>query len=483
MAHPTFMITPDPFLTAASTRASYIPSIKSRLEHPGLYDGAPEQRAGISRHVTDTTRVSRPYVGHSTKPDSFAFAQVVRSDGTPVELYSNLSDIDVSADNVRLRVNSAGLPAQPDVDQARNKARLDKPNSYAWTDWSLTGIQEQRVEKTQLLETFSGNFLYAYGQKPVVLNLTGQLFNTVEFNWRAVFWKNYDNFFRASRLLAMDARMYLVFDDVLIEGYPLNASASQNAQTDTLLPFSMSFLVTRYVDLSSTKGFLSGKGNYYNQVEATAQIRPGRYMNSTRKSIIDWLPVLGDKWITATAAAAAESDVPGASPDAFTQKFVGESLAAVRRGAFAALSGPANFANYLQATAVQSLRSVLHAGATAAVLEVETALGVSKTGDFESNMGVQRGEVNAWFGYLGTITSSLAAGVGWGSSAIAARGVPAPYFTEGSVEQIVDKMAYAIVPAVATTLRGTVTGKSPDVIATWKPPAYDNRGAQGMQFL
>lgn len=503
------VIEPDPFLGTSRRYSDFVPSTKTIEKDPNVaYVASANAKDYSAAEFADITTAGRPLTGKSIKPDRFAYAQVVRADGTPIKIFSGVNGLasndyqlaSTSARNALARAPGYNTTAEKRRSAAEDAAAIDKdapkaiakdaskskrdltePNSYAWNDWILTGVQEQRAEKTQLLETFGANYLYAYGAKPQVLAFTGQLINTSDFNWRGIFWENWDRFFKASSLLRLNARMYIAFDDVLVEGYPLAAGVSQGAMQQNLLPFSLNFLVTRYVDLSTRNGIGQiGKASLRADSAGWGFTARGGEFTNTKKSVIDWLPVLGNQWIAEQARSAADPEGQFLTDtERFIQTSVSNSLAAVRRGAFAAIAGPANLANYLQATLTQALRSTLQFAADQA------------TGALEDAFNFPPGEVSSWFGYMGSLMTRLLASPGLASSAniVGARGLIAQVLGQGSVNQIVDAMSYATVSGISSAFRNSAADNLldsvynyPDGIATYSPPPYDNRGALGFRF-
>jgi hypothetical protein len=77
--------------------------------------------------------------------------------------------------------------------------------------------------------------------------------------WRSTFWQNWDKFFRATKLVEQNARLYLHYDEILLEGYPLDAQASQTAGDPHAVTFSFNFLVTAYVDLAFKQGYTTAR--------------------------------------------------------------------------------------------------------------------------------------------------------------------------------------------------------------------------------
>jgi len=123
--------------------------------------------------------------------------------------------------------------------------------STAYSNFILTQVQEARTEKQQIVETFGEDFIFFFGERPRTLNIQGVLINTNDFNWKSEFWENWEKHMRGTRLLENNARMYLYFDDVVVEGYPLNAQTVHTADLPYQLPLQMQFFVTNYAILSS----------------------------------------------------------------------------------------------------------------------------------------------------------------------------------------------------------------------------------------
>lgn len=231
------MVQPDPFVRefakqTADASAFYLDAATATKYPPReLYPAAK-----MGRDVSVPT-VARP-AGIAIKPNTYATARIIDGGGTVINV---LNDVGSPRQSSPVSGTAPGLAG----------AQLDK----AWTDWILVSVHEERTEKTQIVETFGDTYVYAFGERPRVMSFSGALFNSVDFPWRAVFWENWDNYFRATKLIERNARMYITFDDVMVEGYPLNATADQFAQEPHMLNFRFNFLVTNYVNLSANDGF------------------------------------------------------------------------------------------------------------------------------------------------------------------------------------------------------------------------------------
>lgn len=197
-----------------------------------------------------TVTAARPLNGIMVKPNTHAVVHIRTAGGEVVKVFNRLG---------RETEDGVSFSKPPDG---------TTPNDDVWTDWLLQSVHEERTEKTQIVETFGETYLYAFGQHPRVLAFTGILLNTLDYNWRSIFWKNWDEFFRATQLIRANARMYITFDDVIVEGYPMNAAADQTSADPHVMSFSFSFFVTNYVNLTAQNGFKAIRDNINEVVRA-----------------------------------------------------------------------------------------------------------------------------------------------------------------------------------------------------------------------
>jgi hypothetical protein len=174
--------------------------------------------------------VRRPYRGIQIKDDIYAVLSVRKPDGSAIPLTSSSAPYTWSGDK-----NEGNW-----IGQVRD-----------YSDFILQRVEDQRMEKQQIIETFGDTFVYFFGERPRMITFSGVLMNTDDFNWRAQFWQNYDLFLRGTKLVQMNARCYLSYDTIVIEGYPLSASAADDADNPYTVQFQMQMLVTNYYEYSS----------------------------------------------------------------------------------------------------------------------------------------------------------------------------------------------------------------------------------------
>lgn len=164
--------------------------------------------------------VRRPFRGIELKKDTYATLKVFDSLNRPIPF-----------------VDSSAPPAEDGGTIGQ---------SLEYSNFILQSIQEQRVEKQQIVETFGEDYIFFFGERPRIYNVSALLLNTRNFNWKSEWWTNYENTLRGTRLLEQNARMYLYFDDVVIEGYILQAQAVQTVEDPYKLPLSFQIFCTNY---------------------------------------------------------------------------------------------------------------------------------------------------------------------------------------------------------------------------------------------
>lgn len=167
--------------------------------------------------------IRRPLRGIEVKQDTYAVLRAKKATGEDIPLFDSSS---------------------PDVEG-------DIGRSHIYSNFLLQSVQEQRAEKQQIVETFGEDYIFFFGEKPRFLNVTGILLNTADFNWKSEFWANYENTLRGTRMVEQNARLYLYYDDVVVEGYIISASASSTTDKPNHLPFSFQMFITNYAILST----------------------------------------------------------------------------------------------------------------------------------------------------------------------------------------------------------------------------------------
>jgi len=119
-----------------------------------------------------------------------------------------------------------------------------------YSNFLLQQVVESRMERHQIIETFGASYVFFFGESPRFLDCASIILNTHDFNWRAEWWTNYNTYLRGTRLVEMGARCYLFYDDNIIEGYIVQASATEQAGMPYHINLNFRFFVTNCSNLS-----------------------------------------------------------------------------------------------------------------------------------------------------------------------------------------------------------------------------------------
>lgn len=171
------------------------------------------------------TDVRRPTRGIVIKEDTYATLRVLLSDGTSLLLVNAGSRDGMMCDDNKMR-------------------------SVSYSNFLIQQVQEERVEKQQIVETFGEAFIFFFGERPRILNFQGVLINTFDFNWEAEWWYNYDNYLRGTKCVENDSRVYITFDETMVSGYIMATNSTKSSQEKNYVPFSFQLFVTDYTDIS-----------------------------------------------------------------------------------------------------------------------------------------------------------------------------------------------------------------------------------------
>ena len=190
---------------------------------------------GIGYQSSDRSAIRRPYRGIQIKDDTYSILTIRKADGSTIPLVSE---------------SAYGV-----------EGGQGKVAEYA--DYILQHVNDQRMEKQQIIETFGESYVFFFGERPRVVTFSGVLINTDDFTWRTQFWYNYDKYLRGTKLVQSNARAYLAYDTMIIEGFPISAQANDDSSNPYMVQFQMSMLVTNssdYTNIGST--MFPGHGSF-----------------------------------------------------------------------------------------------------------------------------------------------------------------------------------------------------------------------------
>lgn len=184
--------------------------------------------------------VRRPFRGIEIKEDTYAVMKVIRADGTEIPLTDAGGELKAqSGSNTQ-----AGSKIQGKTGSPRKAA------TYNYSNFIIQSVQENREEKAQIMETFGEAYVFFFGERPRSIQVQGLLMNTLDFNWRTEFWYNYENTLRGTKLVEQNARIYLYWDDLVVEGYMMGAQATDVSDNPYHISFSFNLFITNHTYLS-----------------------------------------------------------------------------------------------------------------------------------------------------------------------------------------------------------------------------------------
>lgn len=139
---------------------------------------------------------------------------------------------------------------------------LSSNSKQGFTKFFLTGISVSYSEKSQIMTTFGDNeVVYYFGKQPVVFNLTGLIFDSMENDWFSKFITLYQQVLRGTMLAKNFALIELVLPNMKLVGTISSLSHQQDSTRDTDVQFSMQFVAKEVeplpVEIPSGVGSLS----------------------------------------------------------------------------------------------------------------------------------------------------------------------------------------------------------------------------------
>lgn len=182
--------------------------------------------------LSDTNHIRRMTRGIVLKDDSFATLRVVTGGNSPVKI--------VDAGSRRMEPGSTSSYMQIGEKRATD----------LYSNFLITQVQEERMEKQQIVETFGEAYIFLYGERARIISITGILANTFDFNWEAEWWYNYENFLRGTKCVEADARVFLSYDTTLVGGYIISSAATKLSQERNYVQFQFNLFVTSYTNFS-----------------------------------------------------------------------------------------------------------------------------------------------------------------------------------------------------------------------------------------
>lgn len=119
-----------------------------------------------------------------------------------------------------------------------------------FVNFFLTDVQCAFNEKMQIIQTFGDNeIVYYFGKQPVIMNISGLLFDSLENDWFSKFLTMYAGVLRGTQLAQTFSLIQITFPNMVVKGSISGFSFNQNSQRDTDIPFQMTFVAKEVVPL------------------------------------------------------------------------------------------------------------------------------------------------------------------------------------------------------------------------------------------
>ena len=138
----------------------------------------------------------------------------------------------------------------------KNSSASPNAPAHFTSNFLLQGVSESRQEKFQPVPTFGATYGYFFGEQPRIVSFSALLLNTADFQWEAEWWANYDQYLRGTRLVDRGIRVSMAYEDVVLEGYIINASVAKSEPNPwaASLSFSMWVVQVHYlIDIGEGK--------------------------------------------------------------------------------------------------------------------------------------------------------------------------------------------------------------------------------------
>lgn len=131
-----------------------------------------------------------------------------------------------------------------------NNSSSKGPAQYT-SNFLIQQYSEVRTEKSQILETFGESYVYFFGERTPVMQFSGELLNTEDFNWKMEFLELYEKELKGTALVKNRARAFISVDGILFGGYLMDIRVDRTATEPDKMPFSFTMVVTNRHSLST----------------------------------------------------------------------------------------------------------------------------------------------------------------------------------------------------------------------------------------
>jgi len=237
------LIEPDPFSDRADEIASESDSWDERSRKMDRLYLDPGPRTG-----KDGSNVPVPGFniwGYSTSPTSLKYAP---------------KNMPTWARPYRGTIPKAGTPCYMMIIDGEGNyvpfsvSNTDDGKTKYYTNFSAIQFDLSRSELKQILTTFGDPFVFFFGETPRVVQIKGQLLDTEDFDWYNEFWDNYNERLRGTKLAEMKARLFVGWNDIILQGYGLGLQVAERAGTPAQVMFTFTMFVVSETRINASRG-------------------------------------------------------------------------------------------------------------------------------------------------------------------------------------------------------------------------------------
>lgn len=131
-------------------------------------------------------------------------------------------------------------------------AAINGNNSYGgYANFFVTDVRCALDEKLQITETFGdGEVAYYFGRQPIMMNVSGYIFDSADNGWFTEFLSMYGQVMRGTQLARNYELIKLVLPNMYVIGTMTHVDWGQNSSRDTDVQFSFQFMVKQLVPIA-----------------------------------------------------------------------------------------------------------------------------------------------------------------------------------------------------------------------------------------
>lgn len=129
------------------------------------------------------------------------------------------------------------------------------PASFYFDKFSVMSLQEVDNERYQIHETFGADIIQAFGRRPRMVTLAGQIVNgkvnvqsgaqTFSMDWKNAFERYYERHFSVTACLRKRKKVRIFAQDTIWEGYLLSLTSATDAENQGISQVSVQFIVAK----------------------------------------------------------------------------------------------------------------------------------------------------------------------------------------------------------------------------------------------